>query len=148
MKKIIYVVAATLLAFTVNAHNGATGIVKERMDVMSSMGKSTKKLAKLVRTKDEPNYNEIADLSQRIAQSNAGLLVLFPEGSLSHASEARERIWLNWEEFSKLMKQSETAAQNLSDAANSGASAAELKQSFKNLNKSCKSCHRKYRKKK
>lgn len=148
MKRIIYVVLATLFAFNVNAHKGATGVVKERMDEMSSMEKATKRLAKLVKKKEALDYATISELSKQIAQSNANVMHLFPQGSLSKASEAKERIWRNWEHFIDLFKQSEAAANNLAEAATIGASSEQMRQQFKVLNKTCKSCHRKYKSKK
>ena len=148
MKKIIYIVTAALFAFTVNAHNGATGVVKERMDEMSSMEKATKQLAKLVKDKQATDYASISELSKQIAQSNANVMHLFPQGSLTDASEAKARIWHNWEHFSSLMQESKAAAEGLAAAATSKASTEVMEQQFKVLTKTCKSCHRRYKVKK
>lgn len=147
MKQLSLFMAASLLTLSASAHNGATGIVKERMDDMTVMDKSMKKLAPLVAIEKDINYVEISALSLTIAQKNAGLLVLFPEGSLSSASEAKARIWRKWEDFSALMQQSEIAAAELASAASASATQGELSSQFKALKKTCKSCHRKYKSK-
>lgn len=147
MKTLTFTIAAMLISVNVAAHNGATGVVKERMDEMSKMKKASRQLTKLVR-KNEPDYLLIANLAQQIANSNIASLELFPEGSLSNASEAKPSIWLNWEHFSQLGKESEIAAQDLANLATNTATGSALKQQFKILTKSCKSCHKKYRAKK
>ena len=147
MKTLAVITAALLVSFSANAHQGAAGVVKERMDEMSKMKKANKQLSKLVRS-SEADYLLIANLANQIAASNAATLELFPEGSLSKASEAKPSIWLNWEHFTQLVNKSERAALDLAAAATAQVPATDLKKQLELLSKTCKSCHRKYRSKK
>jgi cytochrome c556 len=69
----------------------------------------------------------------------------FTMKSLSEKSEAKAEIWEDWLGFEKEMQAFEKAAANL--AANAG-DFNSMKAAFKETAKTCKSCHKGYRKKK
>lgn len=100
-----WLVAGTLIsasAFGVFAHTGATGIVKERMEDMSSMAQSVKLISEMFKA---GAYDaNIIVTGARAMQTHAGeeLTSLFPEGSNSAASKAKDAIWADWQAFSAL----------------------------------------------
>ena len=136
---------ATALAGAAFAHSGATGIVKERMDVMSDIGKSMKVLGAFV--KDEKTYN--ADAAKAAAESigaHAKMIPhLFPEGSNKKPSEALPAIWNDWTAFTAIAAEMETAAGALSIAAGDATDAEGIRPAFLSLAKTCKGCHQKFR---
>ncbi|WP_320825410.1 cytochrome c, partial [Reinekea sp.] len=82
------------------AHGGATGIVKDRMDVMSSLSKSVKKLTPMMRGRTEYNPVTVQQEAENIAKlGGSHLTEMFPEGSLTGASEAKPAIWQQWSKF-------------------------------------------------
>lgn len=85
-----FTLAASGLSTLVFAHSGATGIVKERMDSMSAMGKTVKGLAAMMRGDVDYDANAVRNGAATI-RSHAGnaLTRLFPKGSLGHKSEAK-----------------------------------------------------------
>ncbi|WP_320823013.1 cytochrome c [Reinekea sp.] len=100
------------------AHGGATGIVKERMDAMTSLSKSVKKLTPIMRGRTDYNADTVQQEAEKIAKlGSSHLTELFPEGSLTGASEAKPAIWQQWSKF-------ETYAQGLTRLADGLAAAA------------------------
>lgn len=100
------------------SHEGATGIVKERMDNMKAIGDQMKKLAGFF--KGEIPY-DVAGVEQAAAaiskRGGLHLLKTFPEGSLEKPTKARPEIWKNWQQFTTLAHQLEIFSQGLADAA-------------------------------
>lgn len=123
LKRNISMVAIILAATSAIAlaHTGATGIVKERMDAMSEMSKAVKEIAAMMR--GEKAYDEkVVRAGAALIGKHSGdaMTGLFPKGSKHGASEAREEIWTNWEEFKSLSNRLELFAAGLSDAADNG----------------------------
>lgn len=103
------------------AHGSATGIVKERMEAMESMGDAVKKLAAMMRGETEYSAASVKAEAGTIRQhAGEAITKLFPEGSAGEPSEARPEIWSNWDEFSALATQLETLAGGLEAAAGNG----------------------------
>ena len=89
--------AITATAF---AHGGATGIVKERMDLMLDMGNAMKVLKSTFKGDVAYDAASVRGAALRIRQHSGGNMTkLFPEGSLQMGSEARTEIWTDWERF-------------------------------------------------
>ena len=96
------------------AHSGATGVVKERMDAMKSMGDAIKRIQPMM--SGETGYDEAAvrEAAQAIAaEAGKAMTGKFPEGSNEHPSETLPRTWEEWDRFTALATQLETAAQGL-----------------------------------
>ncbi len=142
LKKIL--ILALLSSFTL-AHQGATGVVKERMDVMSSISKANKTLSNMSRLKMKFDSEKV-NASASIIAEHAGesLLELFPDQSLSSESDAKAVIWTKWEDFSQLSFDMESAATALVDVNQETKFAA----AYKRLGKTCSGCHRQFRAKK
>ena len=103
------------------AHSGATGVVKERMDAMKSMGEAIKRIKPMM--SGEAAYDEAAvrEAAQSIAQeAGEAMTSKFPEGSTDDPSEVLPRTWEEWDRFAKLADQLEMAASGLAMAAGNG----------------------------
>ncbi|WP_377513406.1 c-type cytochrome [Octadecabacter sp. R77987] len=120
MNKIGYVTAALAmtLAVAAYAHNGATGIVKERMDAMMAMGNAVKALAPMMR--GETAYDaDAVRIAAATFTSHAGesMTALFPEGTGGSPSAAKDAVWEDWDEFVSLAEQLATYSAGLALAA-------------------------------
>jgi len=130
------------------AHDGATGIVKQRMDMMSDVASSMKTLGQMIRGKNEYNPDSAESAALKIEKHAKHFHTLFPEGSTEEPSEALPAIWQDWEEFQKLLTTMENEARELASIASTSISAEEIKNQFSNLGKTCGMCHEKFRLKK
>ena len=95
-----------MLFFAANlaiAHSGASGVVKERMDAMTSMAKAIRSLSKLM-AESSPQDFEVMESAAKVIADHSGdaMTDLFPLGTGGHPSEARQNIWIENEEFSRL----------------------------------------------
>jgi len=124
MKIKTVVIAATILAAAsagAYSHTGATGIVKERMDGMASMGKVVKALSAMMRGDAKYSAAQVKK-GAAILSSHAGdrLLHLFEKGGNSHPSVARDEIWTNWGEFKGIADRLAVLTKGLDAAASNG----------------------------
>ncbi len=118
---VISAMLTTLLATTAFAHGKATGIVKERMDAMSVMGKTMKALAPMMRGEVPYDAQAVRDGGAQIGiHAGDALTKRFPHGTGGKPSEAKDAIWENWEEFAALAGQLHTYSQGLALAADNG----------------------------
>lgn len=125
------------------AHEGATGIVKQRMEAMRSMGDAMKELAAMLRGKQAYDADRVRDLASRIAMHGGDTLVeLFPEDSIEGPSEALPAIWEDGQGFAELAQALQTNAGALSDSAGAQPEAAAA---FAGLGRTCSACHKDFR---
>ncbi|MCF8477108.1 MAG: cytochrome c [Pseudolabrys sp.] len=140
---IVAAITATV-GVTAQAHEGATGIVKQRMDAMSDMAKRAKAMTKRLRAgRGLAAIKGDAAMMQKMAREIAAL---FPAGSLSKHSEAREGIWQNWPDFTAKADALATEAAKL--AAIAPDNVAALRQQMQAVVGACGACHEDYRVKK
>ncbi len=100
------------------AHEGATGIVKERMDLMDSIGKSMKTITEMFQGTTDYDAGKVRDAASLIANHGGEEMTrLFPEGSVEGMSEALPAIWQEWESFSELADDLSAYAKALAAAA-------------------------------
>jgi cytochrome c556 len=128
-----------------SAHEGATGIVKERMDAMKAMGALTKAISEKI--KGNRNLASIAEDAAKIEETAPKIAGWFPDASLLPPSEASPAIWANKPEFEALAAQLLTQAQKLREASASGDPQPIVTQ-FVTMAAVCKFCHDKFRVKK
>jgi cytochrome c556 len=96
----LIVIASTGVAL---AHGGATGIVKERMDLMASVGKSMKTITEIFQGEKPYDPAIVRKASNSIASHGGEQMTkLFPEGSIQGPSESLPAIWQEWKRFSEL----------------------------------------------
>ena len=130
-----------ILASTAIAHTGATGIVKERMDLFKRNQDNLKAIKGYVGNK---NFEPIIPLASEIRDWAAKMPKYFPAGSNKKPSEASPAIWQNFQDFEKAARDNELAASNLINAARSKDINAVLN-AFKSVAVTCKSFHKSFK---
>ena len=123
------------------AHSGATGIVKERMDMFKKNQDNLKAIKSHIRSGD---YESIVKLADEIRDWAVKMPEYFPEGSTEKPSEASPAIWADFDGFKNAAMKNETAAKQLIDAAKAENQEAVV-DGFKAVATSCKSCHQSYK---
>lgn len=140
---------ALLAAGSALAHGGATGVVRERMDAMSAMGKNMKSIGQMLKGSSAFDAATVAASADAIAAHSGGTLTaLFPPDSLQKASEASPGIWAQWDRFSEYAGKLQGSALDLKSLAEAGAGRQAIGSAFGKLAASCKTCHEAFRIKK
>ena len=123
------------------AHKGATGVVKERMD---SFKKSQQDIKALYASIRGGNLDEIKTYSMSLAEWATVMPEYFPEGSGGGVSDASAKIWEDFDGFKEAAKKFEVAALSVVEAANLSDIDA-IMATASTVGDSCKSCHRKFK---
>lgn len=144
MKRLNSALCLTLLASAALAHSGATGVVKERMDMMKDLGATLKSLS--VMSRSEIYNQEFVETSARDMKLHAAHMAdMFPVGSDAKPSEVRPEIWTDRAKFDALFVELSVAAEAL--AASAGDKAA-LPARVVEISAVCRDCHDGFRVKK
>ena len=144
MKKLRVIFSYILLAVPTTlalAHSGATGIVKERMDMFKKNQNNLKAIKSHIRSE---NYEYIIKLAAEIRDWAVKMPQYFPEGSNEKPSVASPAIWLDFSDFKNAAMKNETTAKQLIAAAKAEDQKAVV-DGFKAVAASCKSCHQSYK---
>lgn len=140
----LWMALAFLVPLTSQAHQGATGAVKIRMDLMDDVGKATETLGIMAKS-GQVDADTARKASTALVKHAAQMPVVFKAQVLDHPTEARAEIWSNWSDF--IVK-----TQAMGRAAGAVARAADdpvaFRSAFGQLARSCTSCHEAYRLKK
>ena len=138
-------VVACLLSTTLAlAHEGATGVVKERMDLMKRQQGDLKLIGEMAKGKTPFDADKAAEAARDVGATAKKIHELFPEGSAGHPSDALPAIWTEWDRFT-------SNADALANTANGLAATLETpagqdwKAAFQKLTDACKSCHQDFR---
>ena len=123
------------------AHEGAKGIIKERMDKFKMSKNLMKKINKGLQNDD---FLTIEKSAQTLFKWGKEMPNYFPEGSDTPPSEASSDIWLDPEGFKKAIKNFELASLQLITQSQNKDFDMTVN-SFRNLAKTCKGCHQKFR---
>ena len=146
ISKLAQLVAVCALLFTplaLSAHQGATGVVKERMDLMKTQKEAMKVIGAMAKGKVPFDAAKASTAAQEIETTAAKIPELFPEGTTGHPSEAKPEIWMQWDKFTADAEGLETAAATLKMALEG--EAPEWKAKFKGVIDACKACHKTFR---
>ena len=130
------------VALPVLAHEGATGVVKDRMDMMERMAKAMKDIRRhIVESRDFPS---IAREATRIAASAQRLPQLFPPGSNGRPSDALVSIW---QQSPKFQAEADRLYQEANKLAQSAASddPKGIAAQYRSLGQVCLDCHQTFR---
>ena len=131
----------------VRAHEGAEGIIKERMETMKIVGAAMKNISKIVRSKSPLDTEKIAKAAGTINKHAKRMDIMFPKGSDNDISRANSEIWRDWDNFLNQARNLETAASTLENSAQLG-DELEIKAAYRGLRKTCGGCHKQFRTKK
>lgn len=124
------------------AHSGATGVVKKRMETMKDVGAVMKELGAMVKGDASFDASTVARRAADLKTHAAGMPALFPEDSIHGPSEALPKIWEDFEGFSEIASDLESAAVELSSVTD----VTTLPRALGAAGKTCKACHSDYRK--
>ena len=144
MKRLRVIVSFILLAVPTTlalAHSGATGIIKERMDMFKKNQNNLKAIKSHIRSE---KYESIVKLADEIRDWAVKMPDYFPEGSNEKPSEASPTIWTDFDGFKNAAMKNETTAKQLIAAAKAEDQKAVV-DGFKAVAASCKSCHQSYK---
>jgi cytochrome c556 len=130
--------AALLIDSAALGHEGATGIVKQRMDEMEQIGRAVKRINE--RLKSKRGLAEIAKDAGEIHTAAGRVPTLFPAGSRDGHSDARAAVWERWPEFVAAARSLGAEAEKLAAAAQSGQEPAITAQ-FRSMTRTCSGCH-------
>lgn len=136
--------AMTLGVALALAHSGATGIVKERMDLMSMVAGQTKTMAMMARGRADMDWDVVTKAGEHAVMTGETFPTLFPEDSFKKPSEALKTILTDAEDFMAESMAMATAGEALIAAADAQDEEA-FKAAFDELRATCKSCHSDYR---
>jgi cytochrome c556 len=114
-RRAIAAVVLSLAAFTslALAHEGATGVVKERMDLMKGQQKDMKLIGDMAKGKMPFDAAKVAAAARDLGSTSKKIPDLFPNGSNGHPSDALDAIWKDWDRFTANAKDLETSANAL-----------------------------------
>jgi len=143
MQKLALIIALTVLAGAAAAHDHATGVVKERMDMMEAMAKHMKAIGD--RLKSKRNLASIQKEAEGIKEHAPHLAHLFPPGSTQTPTEAKPAIWKNFTDFEAKAKAMENAAAKLAGMEMRDPDA--IAQQVRAVSATCSGCHDLYREK-
>src|SRR5436853_3231491 len=123
------------------AHDHATGVVKERMDMMEAMAKRMKAIRERIDTKRD--LATIKGDAEAIASHAPHLVHLFPSGSTQKPTDAKKAIWQNWADFERKAAVLEAESKKLVNVSPDDSNA--LSAQFRTVSEACGGCHEKYR---
>ena len=148
MKKQIVIIATLLITASavapsiLSAHDGATGIVKERMDNFKATQGHLKAIGGLMRSQD---YAAIIEHAEQIKAWADKMPEYFPAGSGGAPSAAKARIWEDFDGFKAAAQTHAKATQGIIDAAQAEDMTA-LTAAFQATANSCGGCHKVFKK--
>jgi cytochrome c556 len=128
------------------AHKGATGVVKERMDLMKRQKDDMKVIGLMAKGRTPFDASKAAEAARDIEITAKNIHELFPEGTFGHPSEAKAAIWTKWDTFTDDADALGASAKALAAALDSGAP--DWKTDFQAVTDACKTCHKSFRAKK
>ena len=147
--RILIASVAILAATTSLAHQGATGIVKERMDHMKSIKAAMKVLGPIFKGQVPYDADAVRGAARTLsAKGGTAMTDLFPEGTTQHPSEALPAIWQDWQAFSNSARELEVSAALLFETAGNArdGGASDPMKAFARVVGTCRGCHEDFRK--
>ena len=145
MKKLVFgAVLCGALSCAALAHKGhehATGVVRERMELMTEMGQRLLAMSKQLRAnKDLDRITKDAGAMRELAGK---FVSHFPPGSTQAPTAAKPAVWQSWDDFSEKAKNLEAQLEKLSGTSAIDGNA--LRAQFRAVGYACDACHEKYR---
>jgi len=149
-------ISIALALTSVKAHEGASGIIKQRMETMKSMGDYAKTVGDMFKGKATFDLDTIRIASEEFIRHGQTIPMQFPdtpesrEGSMTEALPA---IWDDWQRFTSLAEKFTTDSRQLkalittlqtSDMVDN-AQTRNVRSAFFKAVKSCSDCHERFR---
>lgn len=136
--------AVLLSTGAVAARDGATGIVKQRMDAMDAMAAAVKAIGAALKSNGAIQREALARHAQTVADQGDRIVSLFPAGSGGGVSRAAPAIWNNEKLFADRADALVDAAIDFNSVAEDGDRAA-LTAAFAEMGRACSACHQDFR---
>ena len=134
----------------VMSHGKAKGIVLERHTAMTKIKKAGKSIGEMVRGKRSLDRNEMAAQAAVMSEEAKQVLVLFPDTPESRkgpGNNTKATVWSQKQRFDAIGQDLVKAADGLSSIA-ATATNKEIKAQYRQIQATCKSCHKTFRTKK
>ena len=125
------------------AHDHATGVVKERMDMMKLMAQQMKTIRESIEARR--NLTAIKAQAESIAAHAPHIAHLFPPGSTQRPTDATAAIWRNWPDFERKAANLEAESKKLANVTPDDFAA--LAAQVRAVSQTCGACHETYRNK-
>ncbi len=149
-------IGVVLAVTSVKAHEGASGIIKQRMEAMKSMGDYAKLVGDMFKGKASFDLDTIRMASESFIRHGQTIPMQFPdtpesrEGPMTEASPA---IWDDWQQFTALAEQfirdsrqlEAVAAMLQTSETLDDTSTRNVRSAFFKAVKSCSNCHENFR---
>ena len=142
-------ISVALLPVTPFAHQGATGVVKQRMDAMSEMGDAMGVMADMVKGKRPFDPEQVRASAAQLVQHADKLVELFPDSEESRSgakTEALPVIWDDWDRFVSLFDALESTLGEFRAISAADLDEQTLRPEFRKIAKACSGCHEDFRK--
>lgn len=141
-----FVLLGLVLTPQANGHDGATGVVKERMEIMSALGKTMKTLRAFANGEKAIDAATLSQSAETIRRHSDRMPKLFPAGTYDPPSEALPAIDESRAEFDGLAARLGEQAGSLGTLAGS-ANRDGLKKWYRDTGRVCSACHKQFREK-
>ena len=126
------------------AHQGASGVILQRMILMEDVGTAMRVMAAMFKAETPYDPGVLARQSSTLSSLSKRIPGLFPAGSIQKPSEARPAIWRDWQEFEQLTRDLIAESDVLAEQATT-LSATDARLQFARIAKTCAACHKKFR---
>lgn len=134
-------IALSCSALAHEGHEHATGVVRERMELMTDMGQRLLAISKRLRANKD--LDKIAGDARAIQDMAGKIAAEFPAGSMQPPTAAKPVIWQQWDDFTEKAKKLESEVAKL--LATGGADGNGLRMQFRSVAYACDGCHETYR---
>ena len=138
-----FALSSFLISSIAFAHSGVKDKnVKERMMLMKTMANNTKLIGKMLKKQTPFELNEVRRALEKLSYLSLQTPKVFEVNATDPKSEAKQNIWDEFDEFTKL---SNELAKNTSELAILVESIDDLRPTLMKVSEGCKACHSKYR---
>jgi cytochrome c556 len=140
---LISILAAAIVsaALAHEGHEHATGVVRERMELMTSMGQRLLAISKRLRANKD--MASVPNDARAIHELASKITAQFPPGSTQFPTAAKPVVWQEWVDFNAKAKSLEAETEKLMNT--SAKDGESLRAQFRAVAYACDGCHEKYR---
>ena len=139
----IFIVIATTASSIAFAHSGVKDQnVKERMLLMKAMAENTKLIGQMLKKQTPFELNEVKRALEQLSSLSLQTPTVFEINATDPKSEAKQNIWDEFDEFTKL---SNELAKSTSELAILVEDIDDLRPTLMKVSEGCKACHSNYR---
>ena len=139
----IFIVIATTASSIAFAHSGVKDQnVKERMLLMKAMAENTKLIGQMLKKQTPFELNEVKRALEQLSSLSLQTPTVFEINATDPKSEAKQNIWDEFDEFTKL---SNELAKSTSELAIIIEDVDDLRPTLMKVSEGCKACHSNYR---